>query len=106
MVLLLLVANLVLLQYTVAATRGAAAAGARRGAVLAATTHDCELAARRVLRGEAGLLRGAVGNTVQTRCWVQGDRLRVSVVARVPWFWGGGETVVEALESRIRERAP
>lgn len=106
MVFLLLVANLVVLQYTAAATRSAATTGAQRGARLAGTTHDCESAARNVLLGEAGLLRGAAGSNIQTRCWVEGDHMHVAVVARVPWFWGGGETIVEALESRIRERIP
>jgi hypothetical protein len=105
LVLLLGLANLVAMQYAHGAIRTAVDEGARYGAFVGNTVIECRERADAVLRGEAGLLRGAMGETIQVRCEVGGDVMRAVASGTFEWWFGGlpqvdvrvvGEALIEA----------
>jgi hypothetical protein len=104
MVLLLGVANLIAMQYGQGAIRTALDEGARYGAFLGNGSADCEQRAEHVLRGESGLLRGTLGDSIVVRCEAVGDVMQATATGSFDWWVGGlpavdftmvGESVVE-----------
>lgn len=105
LVLLLGITNLVALQYGQGAIRTAVDEGARYGAFLGNGLAECEDRAETVLRGETGLLRGSIGDSIVVRCEVDGDLMRATATGTFEWWIGGlpdvdvnmvGEAVIEA----------
>ena len=105
LVLLLGVANLVAMQYGQGAIRTAVDEGARYGAFLGSSTIECEQRANSVLRGEHGLLRGTLGDSIVVRCEIDADVMKASATGTFDWWVGGlpavqitmiGEAVIEA----------
>jgi hypothetical protein len=105
LVLLLGLVNLVAMQYGQGAIRTALDEGARYGAFLGNTVVECENRAEAVLHGDAGLLRGSLGDTIAVRCEIDGDLMRAVATGSFDWWLGGlpdvdirmvGEAVIEA----------
>jgi len=104
LVLLLGLANLVALQYGQGAIRTAVDEGARYGAFVGNGQEECEARADDVLRGDSGLLRGTLGDTIVVRCEIDGAVMRAIATGTFDWWIGGlpavdvrmaGEAVVE-----------
>ncbi len=104
MVLLLGVVNLIAMQYGRGAVRTALDEGARYGAFLGNDWEDCERRAEMVLRGDTGLLRGTLGESIVVTCGVVGDVMQATAVGSFEWWVGGlpavdfamvGEAVLE-----------
>ncbi|MDJ0961455.1 MAG: hypothetical protein QNJ88_12415 [Acidimicrobiia bacterium] len=89
MVLLLGVVNLIAMQYGRGAVRTALDEGARYGALLGNDGEDCEQRAEMVLRGDSGLLRGTLGDSITVTCQVVGDTMRATAVGTFDWWVGG-----------------
>lgn len=103
-VLLLGVANLIAMQYGQGAIRTALDEGARYGAFLGNDWEDCEQRAENVLRGDSGLLRGTLGDSISVRCEAVGDLMQATATGSFDWWVGGlpavdftmvGEAVLE-----------
>lgn len=104
LVLLLAMANLVAMQYGRGAIRTAVDEGSRYGAFLGNSTLDCKQRADAVLRGDHGLLRGTLGDSIAVTCEVDVDVMRATAVGTFDWWIGGlpdvevrmiGEAVLE-----------
>jgi len=89
MVLLLMVANLVAMQYGQGAIRTAVDEGARHGAFLGNSELECEERATAVLRGDTGLLRGTLGDSIVLACAPDGTVMRATAVGTFDWWVGG-----------------
>ena len=89
MVLLALVANVVALQYGGGAVRAAVDEGARVGAFLDSDAARCEAHATAVLRGDGGLLRGRLGDSITIDCEPVGDVMRATATGSFEWWLGG-----------------
>lgn len=105
MVLLLGLANLVAMQYGRGAIRTAVDEGARYGAFLGNGIDECVDRAEQVLRGDSGLLRGTMGDSISVACELDADVMRATATGTFDWWVGGlppidvqlvGEAVVEA----------
>jgi hypothetical protein len=104
LVLLLGLVNLVAMQYGQGAIRTAVDEGARYGAFLGNSRDECESRAEDVLRGDSGLLRGTLGDTIVVQCEVDGELMRATATGTFDWWIGGlpsidvrmiGEAVIE-----------
>ena len=93
-VLLLGVVNLIAMQYGQGAVRTALDEGARYGAFLGNDGGDCEQRAEMVLRGDTGLLRGTLGDSITVTCGVVGDTMQATAIGSFDW-WVGGLPAVE-----------
>ena len=110
LLLVVVVANLVAFQYVRAALSLAVDEGARHGAALGRDPAACEAYAEETLQGEAGLLRGPLGERSTVHCAVEAGPDSAVLVARATatlrWWVPGipdatiaieGRSVVEAL---------
>ena len=104
MVLLAMVANVIALQYGGGAVRAAVDEGARVGAFLDGGRDQCEEHAMRVLRGDGGLLRGTLGDSLTVQCTPDGSVMRAIATGTFEWWLGGlpdvdftiiGEAIIE-----------
>ncbi len=102
--LLVMITNVVAMQYARGAIRAAVDEGSRFGSVLGRDEVDCETRAMNMLRGEGGLLRGSIGDDVDVDCVVDGELLRATATGTFDWWAGGigpfpytieGEAVIE-----------
>jgi hypothetical protein len=89
MVLLLMVANLVAIQYGGGAVRAAVDEGSRYGAFLGAGEEACEQRATDMLRGDGGLLRGSLGDTIRVVCAPVAGVMRATATGSFEWWIGG-----------------
>ena len=105
LLLLVLIANVVIVQYAVGVARSAAEEGAQAGSRLTATRVECEARANEVL---GTLLGGAMGAAVTVDCTVGPSQVAATVqYTFTPWLplipsWTGSQTsfaVKEALSS-------
>ena len=78
--------------------------GRRRCAFLGNSQAECEARADAVLRGDSGLLRGTLGDSIVVECEVDGDLMRATATGTFDWWIGGlppidvrmvGEAVIE-----------
>ena len=101
---LVLVANLILVQYARGVVRAAAEEGAQAGSRLTATQNDCLARANEVLDG---LLGGAMGDDVTVACTIGATEVAATVQYRfTPWLpvipsWNGTQTSLA-----VKERLP
>ena len=105
LLLLVLIANVVIVQYAQGVVRSAAEEGAQAGSRLSATSVECEARANEVL---GSLLGGAMGAGVTASCNVGAGEVSATVqYTFTPWLplipaWTGSQTsfaVKEALPS-------
>lgn len=105
LLLLVLIANVIVVQYAQGVVRSAAEEGAQAGSRLTATNIECEARANEVL---GNLLGGAMGAGVTASCNVGATEVSATVQYRfMPWLplipaWTGSQTsfaVKEALPS-------
>jgi hypothetical protein len=105
LLLLVLIANVIIVQYAVGVARSAAEEGAQAGSRLSATRVECETRANEVL---GTLLGGAMGAAVTVDCNVGPSEVAATVqYTFTPWLplipaWTGSQTsfaVKEALPS-------
>lgn len=85
-IVLLLAANLVVIQYTRAALTAAAAAGVRTGSLVGGSAESCERRAAAVLFGENGLLHGPYGSDARVRCTHRGKTMQAVGTATAVWW--------------------
>ena len=89
MTLLILVSNAIAIQYAQGAVRTAVDEAARHGARLDGTVAECEARAEEVLRGQGGLLRGTMGDTISLACAVDGPAMVATATGEFEWWlWG------------------
>ena len=99
---LVLVANVILVQYARGVVRAAAEEGAQAGSRLTATQADCQTRATEVLDG---LLGGSMGDTVTVACRVGPTEVAVTVeYSFTPWLplipsWSGSQTSLAVKET-------
>lgn len=99
---LVLVANVILVQYARGVVRAAAEEGAQAGSRLTATGADCHARATEVLDG---LLGGSMGDTVTVACSVGPAEVAATVrYSFTPWLplvpsWTGSQTSLAVKES-------
>ena len=99
---LVLIANVILVQYARGVVRAAAEEGAQAGSRLTATEADCRARADEVL---AGLLGGSMGDTVSVACTVGPTQVAATVqYSFTPWLplipsWNGSQTSVAVKET-------
>ena len=107
LVLLVVVVEVVITQYTRAALHAAAVGAARSGSSYAATLDECRAAGSDVLTGEAGLLRGDIGSSAQVECRRAGNEIVAVATATVDVGLAFSRTVaVEATARSIVEAPP
>jgi hypothetical protein len=100
MVLLVLIANLIAFQYGAGAIRAAVDDGARWGSALGRGVEDCEVRAKDVLRGDSGLLRGGLGDSIAVACTSDGAVMAARATGRFEWWVGGLAGVDIDIEGR------
>lgn len=110
-VMIAFVAQVVAVQYGLAAVRRAADEGARAGSALGAGIEVCEHRAEQVLRGPRGVLSGELGRSITVQCWVDeaSDPPHVVAIGRGELgleFPLLGSTYVEVSGSAVIEQEP
>ena len=83
------VVNMVAIQYQLGAVRVAVDEGARHGAAAGSSAADCRLRAESIIRGESGLLRGALGRDIEVDCRELGGEMIATASGFSPWWVGG-----------------
>jgi hypothetical protein len=106
MVLLLLVANVVAMQYGHGAVRAAVDEAARVGALLGNAEADCRERAEDMLRGDGGLLRGPIGDSVELTCASDGVVMQATATGTFDWWVGGFPAVSFRLEAQAPLETP
>jgi hypothetical protein len=95
LLMLVLVANVIVVQYGRGVVRAAAEEGAQAGSRLTASRIDCEMRADEVL---SGLLGGPMGDDVSVTCTVGATQVVATVTYRfTPWLplvpsWSGSQS--------------
>jgi hypothetical protein len=89
MLILAAVMNMVAIQYQLGAVRVAVDEGARYGAAVGSSAQDCRMRAEAILRGESGLLRGALGQDIEVGCREEDGVMIANVSGVSPWWVGG-----------------
>jgi len=95
LLLLVLIANVIIVQYARGVVRSAAEEGAQAGSRLSATQAECEARADEVL---GALLGGAMGSDVTVNCRVGGTEVTATIeYSFTPWLplipvWTGSQT--------------
>jgi hypothetical protein len=100
MVLLLMIANVIAFQYGGGAIRAAVDEGARWGAALGRTADECAERADRILRGESGLLRGGLGESIVVTCGDAGGVMVARATGQFDWWVGGLPKIDIDIEGR------
>jgi len=100
MTLLILVSNVVAIQYASGAVRTAVDEAARAGARLGGTPAECQSEADQVLRGRGGLLRGAMGDSIEVACTIDGSVMVASATGEFEWWIGGIPSMSVDIEGR------
>jgi len=100
MTLLIFVTNAVAIQYASGAVRTAVDEAARVGARLEGTTSECVDHAEEVLRGQGGLLRGTMGDSISFTCAVVGPVMVASATGEFEWWFGGVPSISVDIEGR------
>jgi hypothetical protein len=102
LLLLVLIANVIIVQYAQGVARAAAEEGAQAGSRLSATSLECEARANEVL---GSLLGGAMGAGVTASCTVGATEVAATVqYTFTPWLplipaWTGSQTSFAVKES-------
>jgi hypothetical protein len=89
MLILAAAVNVVAIQYQLGVVRVAVDEGARHGAAVGSSTDDCRLRAESVIRGESGLLRGALGQDIEVSCRELNGEIIATATGVSPWWIGG-----------------
>lgn len=100
MALLILLTNVIAIQYASGAVRTAVDEAARLGARLDGTTLECRDHAEQVLRGTGGLLRGTMGDSIEFQCSVDGDVMVATATGEFEWWIGGVPPIAVSIEGR------
>jgi hypothetical protein len=100
MTLLIFVSNAVAIQYASGAVRTAVDEAARLGARLDGTTAECVDHAEEVLRGQGGLLRGTMGDSITFSCSIDGAVMVASATGEFEWWFGGVPTIAVDIQGR------
>lgn len=89
MALLILLTNVIAIQYASGAVRTAVDEAARLGARLDGTIAECQSHGTDVLRGSSGLLQGTMGDSIQINCEIQGAEMVAIATGQFEWWIGG-----------------
>lgn len=100
MALLILVSNAVAIQYASGAVRTAVDEAARVGARLDGLPSECQEHGMDVLRGEGGLLRGTMGDSIEINCAVVGSVMVATASGEFEWWFGGVPPISVEIEGR------
>jgi len=100
MTLLILLTNVIAIQYGYGAVRTAVDEASRLGARLDGTIEECEAHAEQVLRGRGGLLRGTMGDSIEFNCSVDGAVMVATATGEFEWWIGGVPSINLNVEGR------
>jgi hypothetical protein len=95
-----MIANVIAFQYGGGAIRAAVDEGARWGAALGRTADECAERADRILRGESGLLRGGLGESIVVTCGDAGGVMVARATGQFDWWVGGLPKIDIDIEGR------